>query len=67
MSGHDGGITGHVAPEYPLKRILYSAPFALVSKTLSLRATDAAVAMYGGYRHVATHLSTATPGSACHE
>ena len=45
MSGHDGGITGHVAPEYPLKRILYSAPFALVSKTLSLRATDAAVAM----------------------
>lgn len=37
------------------ERILYSAPFALVGKTLWLRATDAAVALFEDYRHVATH------------
>jgi hypothetical protein len=37
------------------ERVLYSAPFALVGKTLWLRATDAAVALFEDYRHVATH------------
>jgi transposase len=34
---------------------LYSAPFALVGKTLWLRATDTAVALYEDYRHLYTH------------
>ena len=37
-------------------RAFYSAPFTLVGKTLWLRATDTAVALYEDYRHVATHL-----------
>jgi hypothetical protein len=37
------------------ERVLYSAPFTLVGKTLWLRATDAAVALFEDYRHVATH------------
>jgi transposase len=37
------------------ERVLYSAPFALVGKPLWLRATDAAVALYEDFRHVATH------------
>jgi len=37
------------------ERALYSAPFALVGKSLWLRATDAAVALYDELRHVATH------------
>lgn len=37
------------------ERVLYSAPFALAGKTLWLRATDAAVALYEEFRHVATH------------
>ncbi len=44
------------------ERILYSAPFALVGKTLWLRATDAAVALYEDYRHVATHPRGQRPG-----
>lgn len=35
--------------------MLYSAPFTLVGKLLWLRATDAAVALFEDYRHVATH------------
>lgn len=34
---------------------LYSAPFALVGKTLWLRATDASVALFEDFRHVVTH------------
>ena len=37
------------------ERVLYSAPFALVGKLLWLKATDAAVALFEDYRHVATH------------
>jgi transposase len=37
------------------ERVLYSAPFTLVGKLLWLRATDAAVALFEDYRHVATH------------
>jgi transposase len=37
------------------ERVLYSAPFTLAGKTLWLRATDAAVALYEDHRHVATH------------
>ena len=33
------------------ERVLYSAPFTLVGKTLWLRATDAAVALFEDYRH----------------
>lgn len=36
-------------------RAFYSAPFALVGKTLWLRATDTVVALYQDYRHLATH------------
>jgi hypothetical protein len=45
-----------------LERILYSAPFALVGKTLWLRATDAAVALYEDYRHITTHPRGQRPG-----
>ena len=41
---------------------LYSAPFTLVGKVLWLRATDAAVALYEDYRHVATHGRGLHPG-----
>jgi len=44
------------------ERVLYSAPFALVGKTLWLRATDAAVALFEDYRHVATHPRGQRPG-----
>ena len=44
------------------ERSLYSAPFALVGKTLWLRATDAAVALFEDYRHVATHPRGQRPG-----
>lgn len=43
-------------------RVLYSAPFSLVGKTLWLRATDAVVALYEDYRHVATHPRGRRPG-----
>ncbi len=36
------------------ERILYSAPFKLADKVLWLRATDAAVALFDEFRHVAT-------------
>lgn len=41
---------------------LYSAPFTLAGKTLWLRATDAAVALFEDYRHVATHPRGQRPG-----
>jgi len=44
------------------ERVLYSAPFALAGKTLWLRATDAAVALYEDFRHVATHPRGRRPG-----
>jgi hypothetical protein len=43
-------------------RAYYSAPFALAGKTLWLRATDAAVALYQDYRHLYTHLRARRPG-----
>jgi hypothetical protein len=39
------------------------APFTLVGKTLWLRATDAAVALFEDYRHVATHPRGLRPAS----
>jgi len=44
------------------ERVLYSAPFALAGKTLWLRATDAVVALYQDFRHVATHPRGRRPG-----
>jgi transposase len=44
------------------EHILYSAPFALAGKVLWLRATDAAVALYEDFRHVATHPRGRRPG-----
>lgn len=44
------------------ERILYSAPFALAGKRLWLRATDAAVALFDEFRHVATHPRGRRPG-----
>jgi transposase len=43
------------------ERAYYSAPFALIGKTLWLRATDTTVALFEDYRHVCTHLR-AHPG-----
>ncbi len=37
------------------ERVLYSVPFTLVGKTLWLRATDAAIALFEDYRLVTTH------------
>ena len=55
-------VSVHKDCHVQLERILYSAPFALVGKTLWLRATDAAVALYEDYRHVATHPRGQRPG-----
>lgn len=44
------------------ERAFYSAPFALVGKTLWLRATDTVVALYEDYRHVHTHLRAQRAG-----
>lgn len=43
-------------------RAYYSAPCALVGKTLWLRATDGAVALHEDYRHVCTHPRARRPG-----
>jgi transposase len=48
----------HVAHD----RILYSVPFALVGKTLWLRATEGGVAIYQDYRLVAAHILGRRPG-----
>ncbi len=45
----------YVKGNFVLAHALYSAPFALVGRRLWLRATDASVALYEDYRHVATH------------
>lgn len=55
-------VSVHKDCHVQLERILYSAPFALVGKTLWLRATDAAVALYEDYRHVVTHPRGQRPG-----
>ena len=44
------------------ERILYSAPFQLAGKLLWLRATDAAVALFDEFHHVATHPRGQRPG-----
>ena len=43
-------------------RAFYSAPHALVGKTLWLRATDTVVALYEDYRHLYTHVRAQRPG-----
>lgn len=43
-------------------RAFYSAPCALVGKTLWLRATDTVVTLYEDYRHLVTHLRAQRPG-----
>lgn len=48
----------HVAHQ----RMLYSVPFALVGKTLWLRATDSSVSIYDDYRLVAAHVRGRHPG-----
>ena len=45
-----------------LDRAFYSAPFALVGKTLWARATDTVVALYEDYRHLYTHLRAQRAG-----
>ena len=55
-------VSVHKDCHVQLERILYSAPFALVGKTLWLRATDAAVALYEDYRHITTHPRGQRPG-----
>jgi transposase len=48
----------HVAHQ----RMLYSVPFALVGKTLWLRATDVCVSIYDDYRLAASHVRGRRPG-----
>jgi transposase len=55
-------VSVHKDCHVQFERILYSAPFALVGKTLWLRATDVAVALHEDYRHVATHPRGQRPG-----
>ena len=43
-------------------RSFYSAPFALASRSVWLRATDNIVALYEDYRHVCTHGRSRRPG-----
>lgn len=43
-------------------RAFYSAPYALVGKTLWLRATDTVVTVHEDYRHLVTHLRALRPG-----
>ena len=43
-------------------RVLYSAPYPLVGKTLWLRATDSSVTLYEDYRLVAAHRRGRRPG-----
>jgi transposase len=44
------------------QRVLYSVPFALVGKTVWLRVTDNAVAVYRDHEHVCTHRLGQRPG-----
>jgi hypothetical protein len=46
-------------------RCFYSVPFTLVGRTLWLRATDTAVAIYQDYRQVASHPRGRKPGQRC--
>jgi transposase len=55
-------VTVHRDCHVQFDRALYSAPFRLVGKTLWLRATDAAVALYEEWTHVATHARALRPG-----
>ncbi|HNE17952.1 MAG TPA: IS21 family transposase [Ottowia sp.] len=55
-------VSVHKDCHVQFERVLYSAPFTLVGKTLWLRATDAAVALYEDYRHVTTHARGQRPG-----
>jgi transposase len=43
-------------------RSFYSAPFALVGKTLWLRATDTVVSLHEDYRHIYTHVRAQRAG-----
>ncbi len=44
------------------QRVLYSAPFALVGKTLWIRVTDSALTIYRDFEHVYTHRLGKRPG-----
>ena len=55
-------VTVHRDCHVQFERALYSVPFALVGRTLWLRATDGAVALYEDFRHVATHARALRPG-----
>ncbi len=60
-------VDAHRDCHVQFERILYSAPFTLVGKTLWLRATDAADALFEGYRHIATHPRGLRPGQRVSE
>jgi len=55
-------VTVHRDCHIKFEHILYSAPFTLAGKLLWLRATDAAVALFEDFRHVATHPRGRRPG-----
>ena len=55
-------VTVHRDCHVQFDHCLYSAPFTLAGKTLWLRATDAAVALYEDWKHVVTHARALRPG-----
>jgi transposase len=55
-------VTVHRDCHVAHQRILYSVPFALVGKTLWLRATDTSITLYDDYRLVASHVRSDRPG-----
>ena len=55
-------VTVHRDCHVQFDHCLYSAPFTLAGKTLWLRATDAAVALYDEWKHVVTHARALRPG-----
>lgn len=60
--GHWHRVVLHRDCHVQFDRAYYSAPFALVGKTLWLRATDNVVALFEDWRHVASHLRARRPG-----
>jgi transposase len=55
-------VTVHRDCHVQFDRSFYSAPFTLAGRTLWLRATDGAVALYEDYRHICTHARSLRAG-----
>lgn len=58
-----GQVRVHRDCHVQFERSLYSVPFALVGRTVWLRATDTSVSLFEDYRLVAQHLRARQPGT----